>query len=173
MWSNYDFHVWAFNGILMTVWPRLGACFVCLVLKNEMHQPKIVASLVTVQSIHRLRADSYFLSFSVHEERQHNEKLGWLIKKQHFQHTNCFFVAENDGTILILIFFWRLQCSSYRFCVVLLAKGKHGRKHSCAWGSSSLMNTRWYLVIPGTPLLQIQHYALAKRIQWSWRCCSS
>lgn len=76
MWSNYDFHVWAFNGILMTVWPRLDARFVCLVLKNEMHQTKIVASLVTVQSIHRLRADSYFLSFSVHEERQHNEKLG-------------------------------------------------------------------------------------------------
>lgn len=76
MWSGYDFHVQAFNGILMTVQPRLGVCFVCLVFKTEMHQAKIVASLVTVQIIHRLRADSCFLSFSVHEERQHNEKLG-------------------------------------------------------------------------------------------------
>lgn len=76
IWSRYDFHVWAFNGILMTLQPRLGACFVSSVLKNEMHQPKIVASLVTVQSIHRLRADSCVLSFSVCEERQHSEKIG-------------------------------------------------------------------------------------------------
>lgn len=72
MWSRYDFHVWTFSGILMTVWPRLGTCFVCLVFKTEMHQPNIVASLVTVQIIHRLRADSRCLSFPVHEERQHN-----------------------------------------------------------------------------------------------------
>lgn len=54
----------------MAVQPRLGVCFFCLV------QPKIVASLVTVQIIHRLGADSCVLSFSLHEERQHNEKLG-------------------------------------------------------------------------------------------------
>lgn len=73
---RYDFHVWAFNGILMTVQPRLGACFVCLVFKTERHQPKLVSSLVTMQVIYRPRAYSCFLSFSVHEETQHNEKLG-------------------------------------------------------------------------------------------------
>lgn len=43
----------------MTVWPQLGACFVCLVFKSEMQQPEIVASFVTMQYICRVRTESF------------------------------------------------------------------------------------------------------------------
>lgn len=79
MWFRYDFHAYAFNRIWMTLWPRLGACFICLVFKSEMHQPEIVAFLVTMQCKHSVIAKR-LIPFFFHEERWHNEKLWWLVK---------------------------------------------------------------------------------------------
>lgn len=143
----------------MTVQTRLGTCFVCLVFKTEMHQPKIVASLVTVQIIHRLRADSCFLSFSVHEERQHNEKLGWLTKQAFpaYQLLLCGWAWWHHPLILL----WRLQCYSYGFYVFFLSKECMGESISMlegvpAWWIAD--DTWWYLVLQ--ILLQIHLYAL-------------